>query len=120
MIDVGAILAITQDMVDATIATHAELWADGSIEVITTPLAHPILPLVADTDLARVGDPTAILPSEPFREFVDAREHVRLGLERAEAALRPPADRHVAGGGGRRPTGDAPVRRTRRRLGGDR
>ncbi|NET50948.1 MAG: hypothetical protein F6K09_20120, partial [Merismopedia sp. SIO2A8] len=37
----------------------ATLWAEDRIEVITTPLAHPILPLVADTDLARIGDPTA-------------------------------------------------------------
>lgn len=91
--DVRQILAITQDLVEATIPTHAELWENEQVEVITTPLAHPILPLIADTDLARIGDPTAELPREPFRQYLDAADHVRLGLDRAEELL------------GQRPTG---------------
>ncbi len=91
--DVRSILGLTQQLIDDTIPVHADLWAGEQLEVITTPLAHPILPLIADTDLARVGDPTAQLPREPFRQFGDAADHVRLGLDRAEELL------------GRRPTG---------------
>ncbi len=91
--DTDALLAAHQRLVDEVISTHAELWASDQIEVITTPLAHPILPLIADTSLATVGDPSALLPAEPFREFLDAAEHVERGLDTAEELL------------GRRPVG---------------
>ena len=44
------------------IAVHKELQASGQIEVITTPYAHPILPLIYNSDLAAVGNPTTELP----------------------------------------------------------
>ena len=68
-------------------AIHAEMWADGQIEVTTTPLAHPILPLIADGSLASVGDPTAILPANTFGELEDGKQHVARGLDLAEEAL---------------------------------
>ena len=58
------------------IPLHAELWESGQIEVTTTPLAHPILPLIADTSLATVGDPTALMPNNRFRQLPDAVEQV--------------------------------------------
>lgn len=85
--DTDALLAAHQRLVDEVIATHADLWADDRIEVITSPLAHPILPLIADTSLATVGDPSALLPREPFREFLDAAEQVERGLDTAESLL---------------------------------
>lgn len=41
---------------------HKELMEKGQIEVITSPLAHPILPLLYDTELALVGNPNADMP----------------------------------------------------------
>ena len=91
--DKHPVLKVHLDAVGATLDIHRELWADGNIEVTTTPLAHPILPLLSDTNLALVGDPTAIMPVDRFREPLDAREQVTRGLEVAERLL------------GRRPTG---------------
>ncbi len=54
---------------------HKEMQDSGQIEVITTPYAHPILPLVLNSNLASVGDPTAELPSEFFRPL-DAIAHL--------------------------------------------
>ncbi|MBT8241261.1 MAG: hypothetical protein KJN63_08550, partial [Acidimicrobiia bacterium] len=85
--DTVAVLDAIDGLVAEVIPTHAELWNTGHIEVITTPLAHPILPLIADTDLARVGDPAAILPRETFREYADAQLHVERGLTRARELL---------------------------------
>jgi alpha-amylase/alpha-mannosidase (GH57 family) len=51
----------------------------GQIEISTTPFYHPILPLVCDTDVARVANPGTPLPQPPFRHPEDAREQ----LERA-------------------------------------
>ena len=80
-------------IIQETIPLHARLWDEGKIEVTTTPLAHPILPLIADTALASVGDAAAILPVNRFQEIPDADEHVIRGLDTAERLL------------GRRPTG---------------
>ncbi len=45
------------------IPVHKELQDSGQIEVITTPYAHPILPLIYNSDLAAVGNPTTELPA---------------------------------------------------------
>jgi alpha-amylase/alpha-mannosidase (GH57 family) len=69
------------------IPIHTRLWEAGQIEVTTTPLAHPILPLLADTSLATAGDPAALLPANRFQEIPDATEQVRRGLAVAERLL---------------------------------
>ncbi len=80
-------------IIAGVIPLHAQLWEEGHIEITTTPLAHPILPLISDTNLAAVGDPTAVLPSARFQEIPDADQQVIRGLDTAERLL------------GRRPTG---------------
>ena len=79
------------------IPLHRRLWEEGRIEVTTTPLAHPILPLIADTDFALAGDPTARLPERRYREIIDADQQVIRGLDVAERLL------------GRRPAGMWPA-----------
>jgi alpha-amylase/alpha-mannosidase (GH57 family) len=80
-------------IIQEVIPLHARLWEEGVIEVTTTPLAHPILPLIADTSLALAGDPAGRLPEEPFRQVPDADQQVIRGLDVAERLL------------GRRPVG---------------
>ena len=91
--DKHPILKTHLDAVAGTLDIHRELWEKGQIEVTTTPLAHPILPLISDTDLALVGDPEAVMPSNRFQEPLDAREQVARGLDVTERLL------------GRRPAG---------------
>ena len=45
--DKQPVLEVHLDAVAATLDIHKELWAAGNIEVTTTPLAHPILPLLS-------------------------------------------------------------------------
>jgi len=85
--DKQPVLDVHLEAVSKTLAVHRDLWEKGQIEVTTTPLAHPILPLISDTNLALVGDPTAIMPDERFREPRDSREHVTRGLDVAERLL---------------------------------
>jgi len=59
---------------------HKELQEKGQIEVITTPYAHPILPLIYDTNLAAVGNPGAELP-ERFSYPNDAIAHLKRSVE---------------------------------------
>jgi alpha-amylase/alpha-mannosidase (GH57 family) len=74
-------------IIQGVIPLYARLWQQGNIEVSTTPLAHPILPLIADTSVASVGDPTAILPTNRFNEIDDALQQVRRGLDTAQQLL---------------------------------
>jgi alpha-amylase/alpha-mannosidase (GH57 family) len=85
--DKAVVLGEHQRIIDGVIPLHAQLWEEGRIEVITTPLAHPILPLIADTNLAAIGDPRAILPENRLREVPDAEEHIIVGLDVAERML---------------------------------
>ena len=48
----------------------------GQIEISTTPYYHPILPLLCDTDIARVSNPHTPLPQPAFRYPEDAREQL--------------------------------------------
>ncbi len=48
----------------------------GQVEISTTPFYHPILPLVCDSDIARVSNPNTPLPQPAFRYPEDAREHL--------------------------------------------
>src|SRR4051812_46431083 len=55
----------------------------GVVEITCSPMFHPILPLLVDTDSARRAMPDASLPPR-FQWPQDAREQVRRGLTRAE------------------------------------
>lgn len=91
--DKEALFAEHRRIISEVIPLHARLWEEGRIEVTTTPLAHPILPLISDTSLAAVGDPAALLPESRFQEIQDADAQVVRGLDVAERLL------------GRRPVG---------------
>jgi len=62
------------------IPLHKELQDNGQIEVITTPYAHPILPLVYNSDLAAIGNPTTALPTR-FSWPNDAIAHLSTSVE---------------------------------------
>jgi alpha-amylase/alpha-mannosidase (GH57 family) len=85
--DKETVLDTHLEIVSKVVDVHTELWAAGTIEVTTTPFAHPILPLVGDTNQALVGDPAAIMPNNQFREMDDAVDQVARGLEEAERIL---------------------------------
>lgn len=91
--DKATVLGEHERIVAEVFDVHTEAWESGQIEVTTTPLAHPILPLIIDTNEASVGDPSAVLPSQRFSEPLDAVAQVEAGLDLAEDLL------------GRRPVG---------------
>ena len=53
----------------------------GQIELSTTPFYHPILPLICDSDIARVANPSTPLPRRAFRRPEDAREQLQLARQ---------------------------------------
>jgi alpha-amylase/alpha-mannosidase (GH57 family) len=58
-----------------------EAAARGQIEISTTPFYHPILPLLCDSDIARVANPATPLPRRAFRRPEDAREQLQRAKE---------------------------------------
>lgn len=60
------------------IPVHKQLQDNGQIEVTFTPYAHPILPLLIDTDLAQVAVPAIDLPDR-YQYEEDAIQQLQLG-----------------------------------------
>jgi len=81
--DKGILFDEVLKLVKDVIPYHAELQKKGQIEITTTPYAHPILPLIYDTDLALVGNPSAEMP-ERFAYPQDAVYHLQKSVEMYE------------------------------------
>ncbi len=84
-------------IIEEVIPLHSEMWESGQIEVTTSPLAHPILPLIADASIGEAGEPSELSSADPFQEAADADQQVARGLAVAERLL------------GRRPAGMWPA-----------
>ena len=67
------------ELMGMVLPTCREAAARGQIEISTTPFYHPILPLLCDSDIARVANPGTPLPRRAFRRPEDAREQMRRG-----------------------------------------
>jgi len=69
-----------RQMIKLVIPEHVKLQNSGQIEVTMTPYTHPILPLIYDSDLAKICMPYAPLPSR-FSYPADATAQVKKGVE---------------------------------------
>ncbi|MBC7251455.1 MAG: glycoside hydrolase [Anaerolineae bacterium] len=78
--DKAVIFAKAREVIEAVIPLHKELQDKGQIEVSITPYAHPILPLIYNSDLAAIGDPAAELP-ERFSYPPDVVAHLTRAAE---------------------------------------
>jgi alpha-amylase/alpha-mannosidase (GH57 family) len=74
--DKGALRAKQLELLAAVLPEYRLASERGQIEISTTPFYHPILPLVCDTDIARVSNPHTPLPHPAFRYPEDAREQL--------------------------------------------
>ncbi len=77
-----AVLAAEQARILAdTLPAYRRAVERGQVELTTTPYYHPILPLLIDSDLARVARGDIPLPSRRYAHPEDAREQLERGLE---------------------------------------
>lgn len=67
-------------LVQEVVPIHRRLQEAGQIEVTMTPYAHPILPLLVNTTLAKEARPDLDLPIEAFIYGRDAIAHVQKGV----------------------------------------
>jgi alpha-amylase/alpha-mannosidase (GH57 family) len=68
-----------RDVMRLILPEYRELWDSGSIELSATPYYHPILPLLCDTEIAKVSNPGMVLPRR-FRHPEDAKVQVSRAL----------------------------------------
>ncbi len=83
--DCNRIIAETYKVLSNIVPIHKKLMYHtdthtGQIEVVTTPFYHPILPLIFDTDLARVCQPHDAMPNR-FHYPQDANAQVAKAVE---------------------------------------
>jgi len=69
------------EIVQMVLPLHDELQKADQIEVTISPYAHPILPLLVDTNLAQQAMPKAVLPNPPFMYGQDAVAQTQKGVD---------------------------------------
>jgi alpha-amylase/alpha-mannosidase (GH57 family) len=79
--DKSALREKQMDLLGMVLPAYRDAAQRGQIEISTTPFYHPILPLICDSDIARVANPGTPLPRRAYRHPEDAREQ----LQRARA-----------------------------------
>ncbi|MBS1841380.1 MAG: glycoside hydrolase [Acidobacteria bacterium] len=90
--DKAALKAKQLEFLKLVLPIYKEAAARGQIELSTTPFYHPILPLVCDSDIARVANPATLLPRRAYKHPEDAREQLRRAREYHERVFGvPPA-----------------------------
>jgi len=90
--DKTALRAKQLELLAAVLPEYRLAAQRGQIEISTTPYYHPILPLLCDTDVARISNPNTPLPHPPFRYPQDAREQlVRARAYHQRVFGKPPA-----------------------------
>jgi alpha-amylase/alpha-mannosidase (GH57 family) len=69
------------DFLGLVLPAYRDAAQRGQIEISTTPFYHPILPLICDSDIARIANPGTPLPRRAYRRPEDAREQLQLARE---------------------------------------
>jgi alpha-amylase/alpha-mannosidase (GH57 family) len=75
--DKSALQAKQLEFLKLVLPAYRDAAQRGQIEISTTPFYHPILPLVCDSDIARVANSGTPLPRRAYRHPEDAREQLR-------------------------------------------
>lgn len=76
-----ALVEAQRSIVASIIPRWRKLQEQGTVELSATPYYHPILPLLCDTDAARIALPNNPLPPR-MRALADAHEQVRRAQEK--------------------------------------
>ncbi|HEY2461058.1 MAG TPA: glycoside hydrolase family 57 protein [Candidatus Acidoferrum sp.] len=79
--DKSALQSKQLEFLNLILPAYREAAQRGQIEISTTPFYHPILPLVCDSDIARVANPGTPLPRRAYRYPEDAREQLRRAVQ---------------------------------------
>jgi alpha-amylase/alpha-mannosidase (GH57 family) len=79
--DKGQLKEKQLELMKMVLPAYREAALRGQVEISTTPFYHPILPLLCDSDIARVANPSTPLPRRAYRRPEDAREQLQRARE---------------------------------------
>ena len=79
--DKQVILSIHEKAVQGVLHQYEQLRATGQIEISGSPYSHPILPLLIDSEIARISMPGVHLPKNRFRYPEEAEKQIQLGTQ---------------------------------------
>lgn len=79
--DKSALKDKQQELLRLVLPAYRDAASRGQIEISSTPFYHPILPLICDSDIARVANPATPLPRRAYRHPEDAREQLQLARQ---------------------------------------
>jgi alpha-amylase/alpha-mannosidase (GH57 family) len=71
---------VQRDILSRTIPAYHAAADRGQVELCTSPYYHPILPLLANSDAARIGAADTLLPSRRFAHPEDAAEQIHRAM----------------------------------------
>lgn len=74
------LIEIQREIIRQIIPTYRALQDEGQIEIITSPYYHPILPLLIDTNSAKISDPNVRLPERIYFHRQDALAQLEKGI----------------------------------------
>jgi alpha-amylase/alpha-mannosidase (GH57 family) len=80
--DKKKLLHLQSSFIGHILPFYRSLMEEHGIELSVSPYYHPILPLLCDTRAARESLPHIPLPSTTFSYPADAREQIRMAVER--------------------------------------
>jgi alpha-amylase/alpha-mannosidase (GH57 family) len=75
------VLKIHTEILEQVLPVMQELFKSGQIELSVTPLYHPILPLLCNSEVAREAMPNVPLPKKTFKNSDDAEHHIERAKE---------------------------------------
>ncbi len=78
--DKQVLAQVQQRLLGLVLPAYRKAQAEGRIEITTSPYFHAILPLLADSDLARVAKGDIALPPQRFAHPEDAAEQIDRAL----------------------------------------
>ncbi len=77
----NSMLSKQKSIIRSILPKYKELKDKGQIEITISPCCHPILPLLCDTEVAKVSQPNISLPRKRFSHPEDALSQIRCGVE---------------------------------------
>jgi alpha-amylase/alpha-mannosidase (GH57 family) len=78
--DKERVIGLEQKIMGSIFSEYRKAWESGQIEIITSPMYHPIMPLLVNSGLAKRSNPGLAIPFE-FSHPEDARAQLEKGIE---------------------------------------
>lgn len=88
--DKQALAYVQADILARTLGAYRSAADRGQVELSTSPYFHPILPLLINSDSARIAAADALLPPRRFAHPEDAAEQVRRAVVKHEQVFGKP------------------------------